>query len=235
MHQTIIELQNELRAGKNLQIKLLGDSITHGVGGTGFNQDGEPIVENFARNPHGFCWAKLFKEYLAENYSCTVVNNGCTGTKIEFILQHFDTLVDENDDFVICMIGTNNRHQYFHEGEKPSRETMGGRFYQNVLQLNDKFTKLGKRVIFMANIPASEKNEQDGAEYWRILHMCDINTIYKRAQEKAGFAFISLYDLFADYLAKSGADLNEFLSDGLHPNDAGYKVMFALLKARLGV
>ena len=235
MHQTIIELQNELKAGKKLRIKLLGDSITHGVGGTGFQQDGEPIAENFARNPHGFCWAKLFKEHLADNYSCTVVNNGCTGTKIEFILQHFDTLVDADDDFVICMIGTNNRHQYFHEEEKLSREAFAERFYQNVLRLNAKFVELGKRVIFMANIPASDKNEQDGAEFWRILHMCDVNAIYKRAQEKTGFAFISLYDLFTDYLAKSGTDINDLLRDGLHPNDEGHKVMFALLKAHFGV
>ena len=87
----------------------------------------------------------------------------------------------------------------------------------------------------MANIPASEKNEQDGKDFWRILHVNDINAIYKRAQEKTGFAFISLYDLFTDYLAKSGEKLDELLCDGLHPNDAGYKVMFALLKDKLGV
>ena len=47
---------------KKINIKLLGDSITHGVGGTGFVQNGEPIVAGFARNPDGYCWAKQFKE-----------------------------------------------------------------------------------------------------------------------------------------------------------------------------
>ena len=235
MHQTIIDLQNALKTGKKLQIKLLGDSITHGAGGTGFKQDGEPIVEGFARNPNGFCWAKLFKEHLMNKYSCTVINNACTGTRIEFILRNFNTLVEEKDDFVICMIGTNNRHQYFHEGEKRTREEFGETFYQNILKLNAEFERLSKKVIFMANIPASEKNEQDGKDFWRILHVNDINAIYKRAQEKTGFAFISLYDLFTDYLAKSGEKLDELLYDGLHPNDAGYKVMFALLKDKFGV
>ena len=50
MHQTIIDLQNALKTGKKLQIKLLGDSITHGAGGTGFKQDGEPIVEEFYKS-----------------------------------------------------------------------------------------------------------------------------------------------------------------------------------------
>ena len=31
------------------RIKLLGDSITHGVGGDGFVQDGEHIVNEFSR------------------------------------------------------------------------------------------------------------------------------------------------------------------------------------------
>ena len=37
---------------KPVKIKLLGDSITHGVGGTGFQQNGEHIVGDFYRNPH---------------------------------------------------------------------------------------------------------------------------------------------------------------------------------------
>ena len=50
---------------KIFHIKLLGDSITHGVGGSGFCQDGERIVEGYARNTKGYCWAKLLKEHRA--------------------------------------------------------------------------------------------------------------------------------------------------------------------------
>ena len=235
MNNTITQLQNALKSQTKLQIKLLGDSITHGVGGTGFAQSGEPIVAGFARNPQGFCWGKLFKEYLEDKYLCTVTNNACTGTNIEFILNNFDTLVDDNDDFIICMIGTNNRHQYFFEGEKKTRETLGTTFYENILKLNAEFEKRTKKVIFMANIPACEINEQDGNDFWRILHMNDINAIYKHAQEKAGFTFISLYDLLTDYLTKNNVNLNDLLCDGLHPNDNGYKIMFTLLKEKLSI
>ena len=44
-----IEIKNlslELKAGA--RIKLLGDSITHGVGGDGFSQNGEHIVAEFS-------------------------------------------------------------------------------------------------------------------------------------------------------------------------------------------
>ena len=230
MKNTLDMLKESLETGKHLQIKLLGDSITHGVGGSGFEQNGELIVAGWARNPQGFCWAKLLKEYMQEKYSCSVINNACTGTNIEFMLRNFDTLVDENDDFIICTIGTNNRHQFFHEGEKKSREQIGTEFYENVLKLNGEFEKRGKKVIFMANIPASVANEQDGADFWRILHMDDITTIYKRAQEKAGFALISLYDFFGEYCSQNGVALDSLLRDGLHPNDEGYRVMFEILK-----
>ena len=97
-----IELKNlslELKPGA--RIKLLGDSITHGVGGIGFEQNGEHIVAEFSRSPGAYCWAKLFAEYMQKKYSISVVNNACTGTKIEFVIDNFDTLVDEEDDFVI--------------------------------------------------------------------------------------------------------------------------------------
>ena len=108
-------------AEKTVRIKLLGDSITHGVGGTRFAQNGEPITEGFARNPDGHCWANLFKTHLESQYDCTVINNACTGTNIEFVIAHFDELVDADDDIVICVIGTNNRHQHFWDGPKRDR------------------------------------------------------------------------------------------------------------------
>lgn len=221
---------------KIFHIKLLGDSITHGVGGSGFCQDGERIVEGYARNTKGYCWAKLLKEHLEQNYNCRVVNNACSGTNIEFIIYNFNKLVYENDDLVICTIGTNNRHQYKSEKQKKTREEIGKEFYNNILKLNELFIKNNKRVIFIANIPASIKNEQDGEDFWRILHMSDINEIYKKAQEKAGFPLISMYDLYTQYLSEHNSiEIKDLLCDGLHPNDEGYRVYFELLKKRLKV
>ena len=112
-------INNILKSKENVKIKLLGDSITHGVGGTGFEQDGQRITDGFARNPNGYCWAKLFKEYMEKKYNCTVINNACTGTNIQFIIERFDELV-KDDDLVICTIGTNNRHRYAKDGSKPT-------------------------------------------------------------------------------------------------------------------
>ena len=222
-------------AEKTVRIKLLGDSITHGVGGTGFKQNGEKITDKFSRNPDGFCWAKLFKEHMESRYNCRVTNNACTGTDIRFILQHFDELVSEEDDIVVCTIGTNNRHQYFETGEKQSKEQYMRSFYRNILALYEKFREAGKDVIFCANIPASQANERDGENYWRIFHMDDVRDMYRLAAEQCGFPLISFYDGFAEYCLQKNIPLEILLRDGLHPNDEGYRVMFSILMREIGL
>ena len=221
--------KNTIEKKGGITVKLLGDSITHGVGGTGWQMNGDAIVEDFKRSPDSFCWAKLFKDYMKEKYDAEVINNACTGTTIQFIIQYFNTLVSESDDLVICTIGTNNRHRAKELGDPPSREEWGECFYNSVLELNARFEAKGIPVIFVANLPAAQNNELDGETYYRILHMDDINKIYKKASEKAGFAMISLYDLVSNYLKEKGILVDAILTDGLHPSDEGYKIMFALL------
>lgn len=220
-------------AKKPVHIKLIGDSITHGSGGTGFAQNGEPIVDGYARNPDGYCWANMFRSYMEAHYDCIVTNNACSGTKIEFVLQHFDTLVEEQDDLVICAIGTNNRNQYFVHGPKRSADEYLEEFYQNILKLHQRFLAAGKKVIFIANIPASAENEKDGVNYWRLFHMDDVCRSYEKASQICGFLLIPLYRLFLDYCTDNEIAVDSLLSDGLHPNDAGYDVIFMLIKKAL--
>ncbi len=234
MKDAKILFKKAIEKKRPIRIKLLGDSITHGVGGTGWAMEGESIVEDFKRSPHSFCWAKLFSEHMKEKYGAEVTNNGCTGTTIQFILEHFEALVSDGDDLCICTIGTNNRHRGKDLGDRPSREAWGKVFFDAVLQLNEKFEEKKIPVIFVANLPAAQSNETDGETYYRILHMDDINAIYKVASEKAGFALISMYDLVSDYVKEKGILVDDLLCDGLHPSDEGYKVMFSLLCEALG-
>lgn len=224
-----------LNSKEKITVKLLGDSITHGVGGEGFEQIGEHIVTCFSRSPHSYCWANLFRDYMLEKYGATVINNACTGTKIEFIIEHFDELVSPCDDVVICTIGTNNRHWMIEDGPKPDRDVYFEQFYGNILKLHELFVKAEKAVILVANIPASAANEQDTHLFWRVLHMDDINAAYKRAATDLDFPFISMYDLFNGYCAENSVSVNELLCDGLHPNNRGYDVMFSLIKGALSV
>lgn len=222
---------------ETVKIKLLGDSITHGACGTGYAQDGDVIIPGWRRNTKGYCWASLFKEYMEYKYNCNVVNNGCSGIAIRHLLEHFDKLVDEDDDLMICTIGTNDRHRFFHECEnKPSREELSNIFYKDLVVLNDRLNEMNKKVIYVANVPASHANDHnDGENYWRILQMKDIDTAHKRLEKEHGVTLISLYDLFLQRCEREGVFYEALLADGLHPNDEGYRVMYEILKESLGI
>ena len=145
---------------KPVRIKLLGDSITHGYCGTGYAQNGENFVTTFCRNQNGYCWASLMADYLGKQYGCQVINNGCSGVSIPFLIEHFDTLVDEEDDIVICTIGTNDRAQYKQDGPRPTRNGHMAKICGHMQTLADKFQAAGKKVIFVANIPAIWETEE---------------------------------------------------------------------------
>ncbi len=236
MNRDITKIMSKVvLSDKTVKIKLLGDSITHGVGGTGFEQNGEPIAAGFSRNKDGYCWAKLFKEHMESQFDCTVINNACTGTNIGFIIDHFDELVDKDDDIIICTIGTNNRHQYFADAPKRTKREHMTLIYGDIIKLYEKFKKAGKDVIFMANIPASAENEKDKDDFWRLIHMNDINDLYLKASDECGFPLISMYSLFLEYCGLKDISVDSLLVDGLHPSDKGYDVMYALIMKALGI
>lgn len=228
-------LSRVILAEKKINIKLLGDSITHGFGGVGYEMSGEPIVKEFKRNPDGYCWANLFKKHMEENFNCRVTNNACTGTDIQFILENAETLIDDEDDIIICMIGTNNRHQFFEDGEKRTPEEQKKYVYKNILLLDDLMKKTGKDYIFMANIPASEANEKDGENYWRHIHMRDINDLYVKASFERKFPLVTLYPLFLEYCEAKGISFELLLKDGLHPNNEGYRIMYNIIMKEFGL
>lgn len=217
------------------KIKLIGDSITHGVGGSGWEQCGEAIVKGWAESPNGYCWANLFRDYMKEKYGATVKNKACTGTNVDFVMDNFSTLVESDDDVIICTIGTNNRHKYFADGEKPTKEEFLASFDDKIRRMYGMFSKTGIPTIFVANIPASAQNERDGENFWRILSMKDINESYGRLSRECGANVISMYDMFSEYCTENGVTVDELLDDGLHPNDRGYRVMFEILIGALGV
>ena len=236
MNEKVMRIMSKVvLAEKTVQIKLLGDSITHGVGGRGWAQTGERITEGFARSPQSFCWANCFRDHMESRYPCRVTNNACTGTTIEFILDRFDELVAPDDDIVLCAIGTNNRHQYYRNAPMHTREEHMRNFYGHILELHDRFLAAEKDVVFIANIPASAENERGTSEYARLFHMCDVSDMYAKAAAERGFAFIDLYN---DLLAWCDAHKevpDSFLCDGLHPNDRGHALMFRLIMAETGL
>ena len=211
---------------KKKKIKLLGDSITHGQGGTGFLQDGDTIPcvvgsTTWKMNTNGYCWANNFKKYMEEKFCCTVKNYGCTGLTSAGLLTNMHTLIEDDDDIIIIMIGTNDRSSLYIKDLLRKR----------IINMYNYITKYGKKVIFMANIPSSIKNEESQT----IIHMEDINNIIMGTCSSLGIEYISLYNDFIDYCENTGVTIDSLLVDGLHPHDKGYDFMLNIILKRLGL
>ncbi len=218
-----------------VNIKLLGDSITHGQRGTGFEEIGDVICEEWRRNPNGYCWANLFKSHMEGKYNCKVINNGIRGKKIDYILEHYDTLVDESDDIVICTIGSNDRVESYVEKPLYNRDEYLKMFYEKILILHDKLVADGKTVIFVANIPATDEEENPKENYVFHFHMSDVADVHLKASVERGFPFVCLYTLFMNYCDSHNIAIDDLLADKIHPNDKGYEVMFKLLMDEFGI
>lgn len=236
----------------NYRICLVGDSITQGMGSSGFHQydaviDGQTynVRGNGPNNPNatsdykigeylwtsggrrwyealdGNGWAQLFKNYMNEKFNIIVRNFGMSGINsgdLKYVINNFlDTKF--NFDCFVVMIGTNNR-------EKGNLESL----YADMNDFIKTIKNYGKDLIIMACIPASIANEKTFS-----VHMEDVHNALRNISCENKIPFISVYNLFIDYCSNKGIKIDTLLSDGLHPNNEGYKVMFQLISNAMGI
>lgn len=245
-NNSIHHLVGLIRSGEITKIKVIGDSITHGVGGTGFQVDygdGKVICVidamsgsngvSFKVNTKGECWANSFKKYIETKYPYVTVN--CWGTRgmsahswltrghteNNVFKNCVEQLITDEDELVICMIGTNDRSQGANIEE----------FNLNMTTIINYILGKGKKLLLMSSLPASLSNEDDGTQHF---HMEDVNNSLCNFANNYNLWFVSLYNEVNKYLRNSKTSLNSILGDGLHPNDEGYNLMYELLLENLG-
>lgn len=236
----------------NYRICLIGDSITQGMGSSGFQQydtviDGQTynVRGNGPNNPNatsdykigeylwtsggrrwyealdGNGWAHLFKNYMNEKFKIIVRNFGMSGINSGDLKYFINDFLDTkfNFDCFVLMIGTNNR-------EKGNLESL----YADMNDTIKTIKNYGKDLIIMACIPASIVNEKT----FRV-HMEDVHNALRNISCENKIPFISVYNLFIDYCSNKGIQIDTLLSDGLHPTNEGYKVMFQLISNAMGI
>lgn len=223
-----VKLVSKAMSGESLQIKLLGDSITCGYGGTGYNNTesggGQYMYREMYQNIQGHCWANSLKAYVESKFpNVTIKNFGVTGAKSIDLITFFDItpLVEESDDVVIVTIGTNDR------GDTNAKQVL----YNNLVTLYNKIKNMNKKMIVIGNIPASVSNE---TTHNLNMHMEDVDMVVNSFAINNNVPYISVYKLFIEYCKYMNITIDSLLGDGLHPNDAGYDVMFYLISNELG-
>ena len=212
--------------GKN--ILLGGASIVAGYGGTGYAMDGDTIIDIsgtpegdaysthglWKRNTSGYCWANLFKSLCETEYAATVDNNACQGTDIYFWQRHASVLIPDGYDLFIYTHSSNDRNYTPTNARTHIREGLA--------TLLAKCKSLGTQMIVLSPPPASKANEDTKqTTTWQC------NEFIKEACNDLCIQYFDLHNEVISYYFNHGAiSAGTYISDGLHPNDAMYYIMY---------
>lgn len=220
------------------KIVLGGDSITAGQGGTGYSATGSEIATidgtTYRRNDNGYCWANSFKSYIESNYNATVTNNGISGMDSSFWNLNKSVLIPADTDLFILMIGANDRHSTNVQNPATLRLKLT-RYYNNLYEIIRYCDANNIKIILMSPIPSSHDNEQNGDGYVRVAHEFQWNGVITKLAAFYGMEYINLYNRIYMYALTRNENFESYLTDGLHPNDTGYRVMYYQILDGLGL
>lgn len=177
-----------------------------------------------------------FKETNTKNASATIKDVMIEGLRIPktvvvknwgisgWMSKHLEfnpAWVSSDDDFILMQLGTNDRQV----------DGMATYTYQS--NFVRKMRSQGRKVILMASIPAAPSNDnRTDVPYYR--NMEDVASDVRAVAHDLEVPFISNHEFFNRYLLYTGVNIDSLLSDGLHPNDAGYDLMYRNIVQELG-
>ena len=197
------------------RIVLLGDSITDGYGGTDYNGSRSSAKST---NTAGYCWANMFKKYIAERYGIPVENYGYYGTNANY--QHNQILSELlSTDLVIWLSGTNNRVS---SGDFANYNSNIATYVQTI---KGKVSAL----VFMPCVPATSADESTRHRTTQDINESAFKYVYGSTY------YIDMYSKYIKYCEDAELTLSDTMLDGLHPNNIGYLHMFLILCRELGL
>lgn len=219
-----------LENGEVTKIKLVGDSITAGVGSSDYGLTENVMftdtsgVTHYKPNNHSNGYANLLRKFINKHYpSVTVENWGVGGKSVKWAYANRESLIDDNESVVISMFGMNDRV------ESQTIEIFE-RYTNDFLEYVDARSDL---MIVMSPQPAQEyTNGVLNSPYIRDVRA--INKIIEKVVNQHDYIFIPNYDMFFDYVTTSGSSLDTLVEvGGSHPIDAGHELIWKNIQSRL--
>lgn len=219
------QLFSDFILNRKTRIKLIGDSITHGTGGTGFAENGEQIANTTnLTSPNSYSWANSFRKTVKKiDANIEVINWAISGKTSAYYKENIAQFITADDDLVIMQLGTNDRINCQNWQESSA----------NLKSIVDYARSLNVPIILMSANPVSVTNDNNISDY--NFNMFGVNLAVKQAAYHAGVEHISNYDAFFKYKEYTGASMDSLREDNIHPNDDGYDVMFRNIVRELGI
>jgi lysophospholipase L1-like esterase len=173
--------------------------------------------------------------------SFEIINAGVSGHTTRNALDRFDRdILERSPHLVIIQFGLNDSCidvQMGKTGPRVSRED----YEKNLLYFIEKIREQHARVILMTPNPA--RWTEDIKRIWGKppYDISDpmgfnlLNSEYAESVRELGkkmkVPVVDIYRLFLDYHREKGKTMDELLTDGIHPNDRGHRLITSALLA----
>ena len=164
-------------------------------------------------------WDQTFATPGTENYA---FNIGISGDRLEHVLYRIQPKSEGGlgqldapalkPEFIIVMLGINNSWAV----EQPVAESIYQGILANLRSLHAR--KPNSQIVLQSLLPTNDTTKNK--EIVGVVNQRLQNLV--RTEEFSKFTtFLNLYPLFTD---ANGQQISGFFTDGLHPNDSGYKI-----------
>lgn len=221
-------LTRKIRSKEKIDIFLCGDSITAGVGSSGYNTNNGALILTDTSN-HSYyeanhisnSWANLFRRFITRlNSNNTFFNGGIEGKHVNFFEENKNAYITTNKDVIVCMLGTNDRGEY----ENVEEFRVGYTEYLEFLDSKCNF------LIVMTPTPlnADYDKQENFTQYEGVQAVREI------CKEKNYFLIDNYTNIYEMAYLKNFREI-DIMSDSAHPNDKGYSLIWENIKTSLGL
>lgn len=225
---------NLLESGQVTDIKLIGDSITVGVGAGGAEDTNRALIGNTGiheANNTSPVWSNFFRRYINGKYpSISFFNAGIGGwSATSEGLTYGTDWYGASNDTCFVMLGTNDRADATTEDE----------FETNIETFIKGVESTCNNLIVMTAPPTLNDFDSSGIKNPILnLTMEQIDKVISRVCVKNQWKHISFYRNFLEYQNKTQTPLSYLLqsySEGSHPVESGYMLMWKIFQQELGL
>lgn len=230
-------LSTLLKNNRIRKIKLVGDSITEGVGATGHispTPSSNPIIFDDGRTVFHEgdyqcrCWANLFREYIKKYYNTIeFINAGIGGKSAKWANANKEHWI-KNEDVLFVQLGTNDRWDCSNVSE----------FKENLTQFLDYANKHSNYLIVMTAQPSLNDTKENGelATGFNFTQK-EVDDVITQVCLENNYIHISNYRDMLNYSFNGGLPLWKMLepfNKGSHPYDEGHLFIWENIQKKLG-
>ncbi|NRY60838.1 lysophospholipase L1-like esterase/FtsZ-binding cell division protein ZapB [Clostridium beijerinckii] len=224
------------------RIKLIGDSITYGIGSSDTITETSNVIFNDGATIYHEsdythkCWANFFRSYIArKNSNINFVNAGISAKTTYWFNQNKQYVIDNNEDVIFVMLGTNDRFV----GNSVTITNFKNALIEFLAYAKSKC----KTLVVLSPQPQPEYTDTNDMNINTSLvnyNLEQVDNIIAKVCKENNYNFIYLCKEFHKYCRYTNTNYKYLLqvlgaSNNPHPNNAGHELIWQVIQQETGI